>query len=961
MVNEKDITLKEKFLSISSWEELADFVIDYQKIKEIIPAERLQKKHISYALFDRKPKYKKYQIRKKAAGKFREIDAPIGELKTIQKIIKSCIELCFTPKSAAHGFVKERSIVTNARQHKGRKFVYNIDLEDFFPSIHFGRVRGIFKSKPFCFPPEVAKHLANLCCNDLNVLPQGGATSPIISNLICRALDGKLSAFAKRHKIKFTRYADDITFSSNEPVFEGKDFIDELKRIIENENFRINGKKVRLQNQYQRQVVTGLTVNKKVNVSKKFINDLDFQIWLFAKDANQAQIRLEQNYTKRHRYGGKVPKIERVIQGKLDFLKMVIGEDSGRYKRLVDKFLAQIQPAKEKITEQQGIERVEKKIKDLMVIGEDLTRYKRLADEFFKQIQSEESPKKIEPQEIGLVEKEFQEEFSKIDTCETAEDLSKVLLTIKIKINGYLNEEYLSTVIESAKDKLNELLKSKNNRYLSSYFINDNFNPFNTEYNDSIEKFRPKTKYKNAPKNPQHLAEFLHLFRSDFSHFKNLVHSNSLSYRDVVSYAKNEFDSIGKKEKGVLNQKIPKEIYIVIREFIDNLGLVARKRDVKYDNLPYSIFFKEKNNLIRDFNRYYRFTNDDNQNNGVKISEIIKYVFSKDIENYNKIWYLDIDDDIDKTFANVLTSTYNIALAIENILLSCKKFSDIGAVRFKATRWKNKVILRITNLNVSLQHKTAFEYLNDLGGDTNSLITLLTGYCDFNIRANFQDGKSKLSLIPYSDTEGVSPNYDPEGFTYELIFYRPLKFLLIDNGDNNQRIEKAKTIVSNNDGFRYILSHYKTFDSDRYDELTFFNAVFIHVNNPEFDRLKGYLMENRIHTISFGGEKFFSKNAINYDMSDSQFYDNLERYIKTAKESSDLSFDFWEEQIQPNQSITKNLDEIADKIQNSGISLENLPDDIKSDLFNFIGKKISLPPFENLRQLINFCKRHKPK
>ncbi len=325
MLNDKDIILKEKFLSISSWEELAEFIMEYQELKEVEPTKRSQKKDISYALFDRKPKYKKYQIPKKTVGKFREIEAPIGKLKTIQKIIKSCIELCFVPKPAAHGFVKDspkRSIVTNAREHKGRNFVYNIDLENFFPSVFFGRVRGIFKTNPFNFPPEVAKHLANLCCNDLGVLPQGAATSPIITNLVCRALDSKMSAFAKRYKVKFTRYADDITFSSNKPVFEEKAFIDELKKIVESENFKINSEKVRLQNQYQRQVVTGLTVNKKVNVPQKFIKDLDFQIWLFAKNPIDAQARLEQNYTKRHRYGGEVPQIDSVIKGNLAFLKI---------------------------------------------------------------------------------------------------------------------------------------------------------------------------------------------------------------------------------------------------------------------------------------------------------------------------------------------------------------------------------------------------------------------------------------------------------------------------------------------------------------------------------------------------------------------------------------------------------------------------------------------------------------
>ena len=958
MINDKDIILKEKFLSISSWEELVDFIIDYQEITETIQTKRLQKKDISYALFDKKPKYKKYQIPKKTVGKFREIEAPIGKLKTIQKIIKSCVELCFTPKSAAHGFVKERSIVSNARQHKGRKYVYNIDLENFFPSIYFGRVRGVFKNNPFNFSPEFAKHLANLCCNDSGVLPQGAATSPIISNLICRALDGKLSAFAKRYKIKFTRYADDITFSSNSSIFEEQTFIDELKKIIESESFKINGEKVRLQNQYQRQVVTGLTVNKKVNVPQKFINDLDFQIWLFAKNPIDAQARLEQNYTKRHRYGGEVPQIDSVIKGNLAFLKMVIGEDSAQYIRLICKFFGENST---QYTQLIG-----------RVMGEDSAQYIRLADRFLaaenektQEAKSKNDAKKeFEQQEMERVEKEFKEEFEKIYVLKTDEEVSKILLDIQLKINDYSDKEYLREVLTSAKNEFNDQKLSETNRYLSTSIKNDHFNPFNQEYANIIEKYRPKirnTDTRKTPKNPQHLAEFLSLFRSDFSNFKNLVHSSNQSYKDVVGNAKYEFDLIGKQEIGVFNQEIPKEIYMVIREFIDNLRLGSRK-DVKYDNLPYSIFFKEKGDLITDFNYCYRFANDNN--NGVKISEIIKYLFSKDIENYDKIWYLDIDPNIDYIFKNVLTSTYNIALAIEIILKSCKDSSKIGAVRFKAFRWNNKVILRIINLGTTILDQTAFEYLNNsLGGSTKDLITLLTGYCDFNYRANFKDGKRKLSLIPNSNTEGVSENYDPEGFTYELIFYRPLKFLLIDNGDSKKRIEKAKTIIHNNPGFEYLLKDCEDFNLHKYEyELTSFNAVFIHVNNPEYESLKNYLIRNRIPTISFGGGKLFNKITINYDMNDSQFYNNLENYIKKVKESSDLSFDFWEQQIQPNQAIINDLDEIADKIQNnSNISLKDLPDSIKNELFNFMGVTIDLPPFENLRQLINFCKKHKLK
>lgn len=124
-------------------------------------------------------------------------------------------------------------------KHVKRNYIFNIDLLDFFTKIDFKRVRGIFQSKPFNFSPLVAKDLANLCCNDIGVLPQGASTSPIISNLICRALGGKLSKLAKTKRIRYTQYVDDITFSSNQNIFDEK-LMEVLKKIIEGEGFLIN-------------------------------------------------------------------------------------------------------------------------------------------------------------------------------------------------------------------------------------------------------------------------------------------------------------------------------------------------------------------------------------------------------------------------------------------------------------------------------------------------------------------------------------------------------------------------------------------------------------------------------------------------------------------------------------------------------------------------------------------------
>ena len=130
-------------------------------------------------------------------------------------------------RSLAHGFERERSIVTNANLHKRRRYVLNLDLEDFFPSINFGRVRGFFlKDKHFSLEAKVATIVAQIACHE-NALPQGSPCSPVVSNLIGHLLDSRLARFAKIYKCTYSRYADDITFSTSR-----KDFPPELAFVV---------------------------------------------------------------------------------------------------------------------------------------------------------------------------------------------------------------------------------------------------------------------------------------------------------------------------------------------------------------------------------------------------------------------------------------------------------------------------------------------------------------------------------------------------------------------------------------------------------------------------------------------------------------------------------------------------------------------------------------------------------
>ncbi len=243
-------------------------------------------KFVSFLLYKLPPeqKYKSFEIPKRNGGT-RLIQAPTPRLKVLQrglaKLLYECVKEVDSAKAAkssiSHGFQKGRSILTNASPHKARRYVLNFDLEAFFPSINFGRVRGLFiKSSAFKLDKKVATVIAQIACHD-NALPQGSPCSPIISELIAQRLDMKLVQVAKKYKCTFTRYADDITFSSNQKDFPAAiaycnetgqpewSLGQEVMQAVTSQDFKLNFSKTRMQFRGSRQLVTGLVVNEKVN------------------------------------------------------------------------------------------------------------------------------------------------------------------------------------------------------------------------------------------------------------------------------------------------------------------------------------------------------------------------------------------------------------------------------------------------------------------------------------------------------------------------------------------------------------------------------------------------------------------------------------------------------------------------------------------------------------------------
>lgn len=238
-------------------------------------------KELTYVLYVEKVDnlYTTFSIPKKNGGE-RWIHAPQGKLKYIQRRLKALLEGYvktvysenLVNTNVSHAFTKERSIITNARVHKNKKYVINLDLESFFDSFNFGRVRGFFINNDYWkLNPLIATLIAQLTCYN-GALPQGAPTSPIITNLICNIMDWHLTKIAKKYKMSYTRYADDLTFSTNDKTIEEtySHFLDEIKNEITKSGFKVNDSKTRFTDRYMRQEVTGLVVNKKISVKKEY-------------------------------------------------------------------------------------------------------------------------------------------------------------------------------------------------------------------------------------------------------------------------------------------------------------------------------------------------------------------------------------------------------------------------------------------------------------------------------------------------------------------------------------------------------------------------------------------------------------------------------------------------------------------------------------------------------------------
>ena len=222
--------------------------------------------------------YTRFEIPKRSGG-MRAIWAPLPMLKQAQHWILHEILERLVVHGAAHGFLSGRSIATNAAEHCNSQLLVKLDIENFFPSISWKRVKGVFRKAGY--PEQIATLLALLCTEAPReivqdngktyyvalaerCLPQGAPTSPALTNALCLRLDRRITGFADKTGWRYTRYADDLTFSfaaDNSQEADISRLLGTVKRILGEEGFNVNVKKTHVIRQHQAQQVTGLIVN----------------------------------------------------------------------------------------------------------------------------------------------------------------------------------------------------------------------------------------------------------------------------------------------------------------------------------------------------------------------------------------------------------------------------------------------------------------------------------------------------------------------------------------------------------------------------------------------------------------------------------------------------------------------------------------------------------------------------
>lgn len=266
--------------------------------------------------------YDVYKIPKKRGG-YREIASPSLELKSIQEFINENVLAYGDVSNYCHGFVKGRSIVTNALNHCNKELVICMDIKDFFRSIKIEDIISVFSNMGY---NKQISNALGMWCSFKGALVAGSPSSPALSNLVFSKLDEIINDISIKYKFIYSRYADDMVFSTNKKDANYNELIEEVEKCVKDFNFSINAEKTKIYPKGGKQEVTGLIVNNTVKVKSKIKKEVLTHIYYCQKFGFENHLSrcdkeyilkssIEQIKIKRH--------FINYIKGKINFIKMV--------------------------------------------------------------------------------------------------------------------------------------------------------------------------------------------------------------------------------------------------------------------------------------------------------------------------------------------------------------------------------------------------------------------------------------------------------------------------------------------------------------------------------------------------------------------------------------------------------------------------------------------------------------
>lgn len=629
----------------------------------------------------------------------------------------------YQPSGYSHGFTPKKSIITNAAYHRRSRLIIKVDLKDFFPSIHFGRVQGMFMAPPFHFGEEAATTMAQMSCldNKKGKLPQGGVLSPYIANMLCRRLDKRLAELARENRCRFTRYADDITFSTNDVIkLKEKPFLKKVYNIIKSEHFSANKDKTKVLTSKDRQIVTGIVVNDGINVNRKYVRNLRATIHNCEKSGVERQLWKKEFKDERNSRivvpADAVPTTEYFLKhlfGKVNFLGSVVlsagqkeqhDDDSNKYRRI--KTYEQILRRFYNLKEVQSNQEIRKLAKAAMVRRPSLKSLLSFKDQGTAK-RKEVLAKYQDSSNVKAI-------FDRVNAVQTMSEV-ETLVEEKKKNDPRLFGISLGTDVVEAKKTIRQ--------YLS-------YPPFDKE----------KTTC---------LLESLKLDGG----LKHLVHTNDKNwsvkdcYRILLENYEGNFIYL------------PFDLRDEFEDWKKALDEIAAQcgEDFRVDVMDNSTLSKSTLKLKR--NTRFGGTPDDSTNFKEKIDAIIEKVNPKEIT-------LQIEGKLVKS---LYTHVPSVLKAIHKIIQSMSNHSkEHGATTIKIESKKQVETVEIIIWDDSIKSTLdSLENRNFVHGKLSDVIRLTNGLCEYKVELTLKDG-SRAGLDMHNECQVESNR--KKGFVHRLIF-----------------------------------------------------------------------------------------------------------------------------------------------------------------------------------------------